>query len=116
MMTWKPSMVFCRAAMRMPSDVITAASSSSTSSSATISKKLRCTPSSGAASMMMAPWIIATVEPPATLPSATPVRDTGATSTSRRNPNSRSHTMDTAEKMAVNSTVMPRMPGKRNSM
>ena len=54
--------------------------------------------------MMIAAWIIATVAPPATFPSATAVRDTGATRTSRRNPNSRSHTIEMAENSAVNST------------
>ena len=36
---------------------------------------------------------------------------TGATSISRRNPNSRSHTMEAAEKMAVNSTDIASTPG-----
>ena len=36
---------------------------------------------------------------------------TGATGISRRNPNSRSHTMEAAEKMAVNSTDIESTPG-----
>jgi hypothetical protein len=38
-------------------------------------------------------------------------RLTGATSISLRKPNSRSHTIEAAEKMAVNSTDMARTPG-----
>ena len=41
-------------------------------------------------------------------------RRTGATSISRRKPNSRSHTIDAALKIAVNITDMHRMPGKMN--
>ena len=39
----------------------------------------------------------------------------GETSTSFKNPNSRSQTMEMAEKTAVKRTVMPRMPGNMNS-
>ena len=59
-----------------------------------------------------APWKVATVAPPRHLPSTSALRRTGATSISRKNPNSRSQTMESAEKMAVNSTVMPSTPGK----
>ena len=38
-------------------------------------------------------------------------RLTGATSISRRKPNSRSHTIEAAENMAVNSTDMASTPG-----
>ena len=38
----------------------------------------------------------------------------GATSISRRNPNSRSHTIEAAENVAVNSTEVARMPGNMN--
>jgi hypothetical protein len=41
-------------------------------------------------------------------------RRTGATSISRMKPNSRSHTMEMAEKMAVNSTAMASAPGNMN--
>ena len=57
---------------------------------------------------------MAMVLPPATLPSATAVRETGATITSFKNPNSRSHTIDTAEKIEVNKIVIARMPGNMN--
>ena len=42
------------------------------------------------------------------------LRRTGATSISRRNPNSRSHTIDTAENIAVNSTDSASTPGNMN--
>ena len=41
-------------------------------------------------------------------------RREGATSISRRNPNSRSHTIDTAEKIAVNRIVIEITPGNMN--
>jgi hypothetical protein len=63
---------------------------------------------------MMAAWTVATVPPPRIFPMTRAVRPIGATSISRRKPNSRSHTIDTAEKMAVNRTVMARMPGNMN--
>ena len=42
------------------------------------------------------------------------MRLTGATSISRRNPNSRSHTIEIAEERAVDMTVMATIPGNRN--
>ncbi len=60
---------------------------------------------------MMIPWVLATVAPPRHLPITIELRRTGATIISRRNPNSRSHTIDAAENIAVNSTAMQRMPG-----
>ena len=39
------------------------------------------------------------------------LRRIGATIISRRKPNSRSHTIDAAENIAVNITAMQRMPG-----
>ena len=41
-------------------------------------------------------------------------RRTGATSISRRKPNSRSHTIDPAEKIAVNIVDIATTPGNRN--
>lgn len=46
------------------------------------------------------------------MPSTIEVRETGATSISRRKPNSRSHTIEMAEKMAVKRTAMLDTPGK----
>ncbi len=60
---------------------------------------------------MIAPWMVATVAPPRHLPSTRVQRCTGATSISRRKPNSRSQTMEIAEKIEVKSTVMPSTPG-----
>jgi hypothetical protein len=59
----------------------------------------------------MTPWKVATVAPPRHLPITMAQRRTGATSISRRKPNSRSQTIDAAEKMAVNSTDMASTPG-----
>ena len=52
---------------------------------------------------------------PTALPSTSAVRDTGATSISRRNPNSRSHTIEIAENRLENSTDIAITPGKMNS-
>src|SRR6266702_2187556 len=60
---------------------------------------------------MIAPWMVATVAPPRHLPITSAPRRTGATSISRMNPNSRSQTIDTAEKIEVNSTVIASTPG-----
>src|SRR6266511_2454104 len=60
---------------------------------------------------MIAPWMVATVAPPRHLPTTSAPRRTGATSISRMNPNSRSQTIDTAEKIEVNSTVIASTPG-----
>ncbi len=54
---------------------------------------------------------MATVAPPRHLPITIAHRRTGATSISRRNPNSRSQTIEAAEKIAVNSTDMASTPG-----
>ena len=61
--------------------------------------------------MTTSPCTVATVAPPRHLPSTIELRRIGATSISRRNPNSRSHTIEAAENIAVNSTAMARMPG-----
>ena len=62
-------------------------------------------------SITMKPWKAATVAPPAHLPSTMDERLTGATIISRRKPNSRSHTIEAAENMAVNITAMHSTPG-----
>jgi len=64
----------------------------------------------------MSPWIIACVVLPRALPIATAERSIGATSTSLRNPNSRSQTIDIAPKIAVNRIAIPMMPGYMNWM
>ncbi len=57
------------------------------------------------------PWNVAIVAPPRHLPITIGARLTGATRISRRKPNSRSQTIDPAEKMAVNSTDIASTPG-----
>jgi hypothetical protein len=59
----------------------------------------------------MTPWKVAMVAPPRHLPITIEPRLTGARSISRKNPNSRSHTIDAAEKIAVNSTDIASTPG-----
>ena len=63
---------------------------------------------------MMTPWKVAIVAPPRVLPTTIADRLTGATSISRRKPNSRSQTIDAAENTAVNRTDMASTPGKMN--
>lgn len=63
---------------------------------------------------MMLPCAVATVAPPATLPLTSTHRATGATSISRKKPNSRSQTMLIALKIAVDTTLIATMPGKTN--
>ena len=60
---------------------------------------------------MTIPWKVETVAPPRHFPMTIADLLTGATSISRRNPNSRSYTIDAAEKMAVNRTDIDRTPG-----
>src|SRR5689334_24956776 len=62
---------------------------------------------------MTMPWSVAMVAPPRHLPITMEARLTGATSISRRNPNSRSYTIEAAEKMAVNRTESDRTPVNR---
>ena len=66
---------------------------------------------SPATASTITPWKAATVAPPRHLPITIELRRTGATIISRRKPNSRSQTIDAAENIAVNITVMQRMPG-----
>ena len=63
---------------------------------------------------MIVPCAAATLAPPAVLPSASEARLVGATSISRRKPNSRSHTIDMPEKIAVVTTLIAMMPGNMN--
>jgi hypothetical protein len=57
---------------------------------------------------------VATVVPPRHFPSTIALRRTGATSISRRKPNSRSHTIEPAENSAVNIVDMASTPGNMN--
>lgn len=67
--------------------------------------------SRGLNSSIIAPWIIAMVEPPSSFPTTIEVLEIGATRTSFKNPNSLSQTIDIALKKEVNRTVMPTIPG-----
>src|SRR5215217_9359706 len=58
-------------------------------------------------------WRVATVAPPRHLPVRMAVVETGATSISRRKPNSRSQTIEMPENAAVNSTEVASTPGNR---
>jgi len=78
--------------------------------------RLSLTPTKGASTRRIRPWIIACVVPPSALPMATDDRSMGATSTSLRKPNSRSQTIDMAPKMAVKRIAIPMMPGYMNWM
>ena len=114
MTTWNVSTWAMRAAMTVPNAVRVKARSaiSATSVKRSVAEYGTCTRPQK--SSITAPWQVATVAPPRHLPRTRALRRTGATSISRRKPNSRSQTIDSAEKMAVNSTVMPRTPGKMN--
>jgi len=67
--------------------------------------------SKGANNSIIAPWIIAIVEPPSIFPATIEVLDIGATRTSLKNPNSLSQTIDMALKKEVKRTVIPTIPG-----
>jgi len=92
------------------------ASTAASGSSSTIVRRLIFTPTNGASTRRIRPWIIACVVPPNALPIATAERSIGATSTSLRKPNSRSQTIDIAPKIAVKRIAIPMMPGYMNWM
>ena len=98
--------------MRIPIDVMVNAIKNITSMALIAEKIVTCTPTKGARSSMIVPWIVATVAPPSALPITIDQRETGATKTSFKKPNSRSQTIDMAENTEVKSTVMQMMPGK----
>jgi len=83
---------------------------------ARIVSRLSFTPTKGASTSRMSPWIIAWVVPPSALPMATAQRSIGATNTSFRKPNSRSQTIDMAPKIEVKRIDIPTMPGNTNWM
>ena len=95
----------------MPKAVRVNASSSCRAITSTIISGLYGTPTRPAIATTMRPCIPATVAPPRHLPITIEPRRIGATSISRRKPNSRSHTIDAAENIGVNITDIPRMPG-----
>jgi hypothetical protein len=80
----------------------------------TTSIGVRWMPTNGASTNMIVPWTAATVAPPAVLPNTREIRLTGATNISRRKPNSLSHTMESAENIAVMTTLIATTPGYTN--
>ena len=100
-----------RTAIITPNAVIVNASSSCSMKIPMISSGSYGTPTSPASRITITPWMLATVAPPRHLPITIELRRTGATIISRRNPNSRSHTIEAAENIAVNITEMHRIPG-----
>jgi len=109
--TWKDSIFWIRLATNTPKVVMAIAISSSRAIISTTSRGVRWMPTSGASTNMMVPCAAATVAPPAVLPSTRDTRLTGAINISRRKPNSRSHTIESAENMAVMTTLMATTPG-----
>ena len=114
MTTEKPSIRWMWLATNTPNAVRETAISSSRPMTSMTTSQVRRTPMSGARASMMVPWTVAMLAPPRVLPDTSEVRLTGATSISRRNPNSRSHTIEIAEDRAVDMTVMATIPGNRN--
>jgi len=114
--TWKPCSDFIIEASITPKDASPNASTADSGIIARIVSRLSFTPTNGASTSRIMPWIIACVVPPSALPMATAQRSIGATRTSFRKPNSRSQTIDMAPKIAVNRIDMPMMPGYMNWM
>ena len=100
-----------RTAIITPNAVIANASASCRTKIPRISSGSYGTWTSPARQITITPWKLATVAPPRHLPITIELRRTGATIISRRNPNSRSHTIEAAENIAVNITEMQRIPG-----
>jgi len=114
--TWKPCNDFIDEASATPNEESPNASTAASGIMVSTVTTLNFTPTNGARTRRIRPWIIACVVLPSALPMATAERSIGATSTSLRNPNSRSHTIDIAPKIAVKRMAMPMMPGYMNWM
>src|SRR2546430_8273205 len=74
------------------------------------------TPTSPARASSTTLCTVETVAPPTHLPAMIAVVLTGATSISRRNPNSRSQTIEMPENAAVNPTDIASTPGNKNAV
>ena len=72
-------------------------------------------PSNVLSAKINSPCIIETVEPPAVVPKTIESRDTGATITSFRNPNSLSQSTEMPANIELKSKVMPIIPGVRKA-
>jgi len=114
--TWNPCSDLIIDASATPNDESPNASSAASGITSAIVRKLSLTPTNGASTRRMRPWIMACVVLPSALPMATADRSMGATSTSLRNPNSRSQTIDIAPKIAEKRIAIPTMPGNTNWM
>src|SRR4029450_702696 len=117
MVSWTRGMAdwtcLTRADRNSPRAQIMKAIRNSSPTSLTIITRLYGTPTTGARARMIRLWRVATVAPPRHLPVRMAVVLTGATTISRRNPNSRSQTIEMPENAAVNSTEVASTPGNR---
>src|SRR5215211_2056095 len=117
MVSWTSGMAdwtcLTRADRNSPRAQIMKAIRNSSPTSSTIITRSYGTPTSGARARMIRLWRVATVAPPRHLPVRMAVVETGATSISRRKPNSRSQTIEIPENAAVNSTEVASTPGNR---
>src|SRR4029453_2866575 len=117
MVSWTSGMAdwtcLTRADRNSPRAQIMKAIRNSSPTSSTIITRSYGTPTSGARARMIRLWRGATVAPPRHLPVRMDTVLTGATSISRRKPNSRSQTMEMPENAAVNSTEVASTPGNR---
>ena len=114
--TWKPWSDFIIDAMATPNEASPKARIAASGISSRTVSRFRFTPTKGARTSRIKPWIMAWVVPPSALPMATAQRSIGATRTSFKKPNSRSQTIDIAPKMALNRIDIPMMPGYMNWM
>jgi hypothetical protein len=116
MTIWKPCIVRIREASATPMADSANASRNTNGTTSSTDWIVSFTPTIGASTSRIRPWIMACVAPPSDLPIATADRSIGATRTSLRNPNSRSHTIDIAPNTAENRTAIPMIPGNMNWM
>ena len=114
MTIWKPCIDFIRDASATPMADSAKASRNTNGTTSSTDAIVSLTPTSGARTSRTRPWIMAWVAPPSALPIATAERSIGATRTSLRKPNSRSHTIDIAPNTAANRTAIPMIPGNMN--
>ncbi len=111
---WKPIIDSIRAATATPTEVRAKDRQKISPISSSTASGVRRTPTSGASTSRTSPCTVAWVAPPSAFPIATAERSMGATSTSRRKPNSRSQTIDMALNTEVKRTAMPMIPGYMN--
>jgi len=103
-----------RLAMTTPSEVRPNASRNIQASPVSVPHGVSVTSAKRASTSTRQPWNSATVAPPKTLPCRMVVRDSGDTKISRRNPNSRSQIVDTADCTEVYMMLSTMTAGKMN--